>query len=88
MGNNFTNINNRLLCLLTELMQRPRHMTLEIHVLSWDIHKDMTGINWLIGSQTFYPGKWVSIDKRLRSCTDSLQIIKLSQGLTTKTWTT
>jgi len=85
MVNNFTNINNRLLRLLTEFIKRPRHMTLEIHVMSCDIHKDITGINWLMGSQTFYLGKWVSIDKRLRSCTDSLQIIKLSQGLTTKT---
>jgi len=29
----------------------PRHMTLEIQVFTWDRHKHVAGLNWLMGSK-------------------------------------
>jgi len=34
-------------------------MTLEIQVLAWDRHKDMEGLNWLMGSEPSL-GYWIS----------------------------
>jgi len=31
--------------------KRPQHMMLEIQVLAWDRHKNVVGLNWLMGSQ-------------------------------------
>ena len=33
-------------------IKRPSHVMLEIQILAWDRHKDMTGLNWLMGSQS------------------------------------
>jgi len=35
------------------LQRRSQHMTLEIHVLSWDRHNNMTGLNQLIWSKRY-----------------------------------
>jgi len=36
---------------LTEYKKIPQHMTLEIQVLAWDRHKNVTGLNYLMGPQ-------------------------------------
>ena len=36
---------------LTEHKKNPRYMTLEIQVLAWDRHKNVVGLNRLMGSQ-------------------------------------
>jgi hypothetical protein len=54
MVNNSTNINKmnyHLSPSLTEHNRRPQHMTLEIHALAWDRHKNVKGWNRLIGSK-------------------------------------
>jgi len=63
MVSNFTNINktsNHLSPSLTEHKKRPWHMTLEIHVLVWDRHKNVAGLNWLMANldDTCHHHKW------------------------------
>jgi hypothetical protein len=46
MANNFANINktnNHLWPRFIENKKIPQHMTLEIHVLAWDKHKNVVG---------------------------------------------
>jgi hypothetical protein len=53
MLNNSTNINKVNIHpspQLIEFKKRPRHMTLEIQVLDWDMHKNVAGLSQLIGS--------------------------------------
>ena len=38
----------------------PWHMTLEMQVLAWDRHKNMAGLNWLMGSQPSPLNNWIS----------------------------
>jgi hypothetical protein len=54
MASNFTNINktnNRLSSKLTEHKTRPRYMMLQIQGLSYDRHKNVTGLNLLMEPQ-------------------------------------
>ena len=44
----------------TEQNKRPRHVTLEIHVLVSDRHKTVARLNWLMGSQTYSLDNWSS----------------------------
>jgi hypothetical protein len=37
-------------------------MTLEIQVLAWDRHKNVTGLNWLMGIPTSLLDNWISND--------------------------
>jgi hypothetical protein len=37
-----------------------QHMTLEIHVLAWDRHKNVAGLNRLMGSQPSPLDNWIS----------------------------
>ena len=38
--------------------KRPRHMALEILVLAWDRHNNLSGLNWLMRSQPSSPDNW------------------------------
>ena len=54
MVNNSTNINktnNHLSFQNNWTQKRPTHMTLEIQVLTWERHTNVTGLNWLMRSQ-------------------------------------
>jgi len=44
-------MNNHLSPSFTEHKKGPQHMTLEIQVLAWDRHKNVVGLNQLMGSQ-------------------------------------
>jgi len=33
--------------------KRPQHMPMEIRVLVWDVHTNVTGLNWLIISKPY-----------------------------------
>jgi hypothetical protein len=55
MINNSPNINktnNHLSSYLLAHTKNLRHMTLEIHVMVWDRHKTVAGLNQLAGSVT------------------------------------
>jgi hypothetical protein len=57
MFNNFTNINktNSYLCNLKSLYtKRPQNMQMENHVLAWDRHKNVTGLNQLMWHRVCY----------------------------------
>jgi hypothetical protein len=54
MVNNSTNINKTNYHLSPETIEQekePRHMALEIHILAWNRHKHVVGLNRLMGSQ-------------------------------------
>ena len=42
------------------IKKRLQHMTLEIQILSWDRHKNVTVLNRLKGSQHYPLDKWIS----------------------------
>ena len=49
-------------------------MTLEIEILAWEIHKNVMGLNRLMGSQQSVLDNWISndntyINKRYKICT-------------------
>jgi hypothetical protein len=60
---------------------REAENVLEIQVLGLDRHKNMVGLNWLMGSQHSPLDNWISNgntckhNKRKKNCTDSLPII-------------
>jgi hypothetical protein len=54
---NSTNINKQTITYhlmpFTPKKKRPGHMALEILLLAWDRHKNVAGLNQLMGSQPF-----------------------------------
>jgi len=64
MVNNSTNINKTNDHLSTELIEHKnegqQHMMLEIQVLAWDRHKDVAGLNRLMGSHPSPHDNWIS----------------------------
>ena len=59
MANISTNINktNLFISQNTEYKKRQSHMMLKIHDLAWDRHKNVAGLNRLMGSRPF-PLTW------------------------------
>jgi hypothetical protein len=53
--------NEQSTLILTQLTEN-RHMTLKIQVLPWDKHKNMTGLNRLMGFKLFPFDKWIFND--------------------------
>jgi len=45
------------------ITKRPWHMMLEIQVLTWDRHKNVVGLNRLMGSQSSCLHNWISNSK-------------------------
>ena len=37
--------------ILEYIKKRPQHMMLEIQVLAWDRHNNVSGLNWFMGYQ-------------------------------------
>ena len=57
MLNKSTNVNktnNHLSSQLIEHKKDHGHMTLEIQILAWDKHKNVAGLNLIMGSQPFF----------------------------------
>jgi hypothetical protein len=71
MVDNSMNINKMNNHLSTQLIEHKKKKTttradgqvvLEIQVLTWDRHKNVRRLNWLIGSQPFPLDNWISND--------------------------
>jgi len=84
---NSTNINKTKNHLSSEpnslnTKKRPRHMTLEIQILVWNKHNNVTGLSRLMEYQPYSLDNWISNDKTYinkqfkKNCTDSLQLKK------------
>ena len=59
---NSTNINKTNNHLSSKITQKRRqHVTLKIHILAWDKHNNVAGLNQLIRSQPSPHDNWVSI---------------------------
>ena len=61
-----------------QTQKRPWHMTLKIQVLSWNRHKIVAGLNWLVGSQPShldFQHKYIYMYKQLRisGCENDLE---------------
>ena len=71
--------------------KRPQHVTLEIQALAWDRHKNVVGLNQLMGSQHSSLDDWISFDNTTKNIPRFTSIQKdhiLSQKWqTTSTWT-
>ena len=81
MANNSTNINKTNNHLSLQPHWTPRHMTLHIHVLVWDRHRHVAGLNRLTESNLplLITGSTTIIHitkKLLKNCTDSLPLKK------------
>ena len=83
MVNNSTNINktnNHLLPKTIEHKEIPQHMALEILVLALDRHKNVAGLNRLMGSQPSPSDNWITndntdINKQYEYFTDSIPLL-------------
>jgi len=61
MANNSSNINwknNYLSHPIIKHKKDLKHMPMEIQVLTWDRHKQVAGLNWLMGSQSYPSGEF------------------------------
>jgi len=59
--NNSTNVNKTNKPL--KKRKRPQHLALEIQVLDWNRHKNMTGINQLMASHPSHFDTWILNNK-------------------------
>ena len=63
-------------------------MTLNIHVLAWDMHKHVAVINRFVGSQIYPVDNWISNDRRLWSCRDMYSVRQWHNVFAFCLWTT